>query len=249
MKKDRVILGVGLILLSVLLHSVHYVLFHDMHHLMVFLVADIAFIPLEVFFVSMVLDRLIEKREHAKTVNKMNMIVGLFYQEVGNSLLTEFVRADRGLDLGDISADYTWGPDEYKELKTAIEAHPHTIDIEALNIMKVDMLLSKFQPNVLGLITNQALQEHERFTDLLMSITHLFEEIKQRTSQRLTKHDREHLTGDVERVYGRLSLLWVDYLQYLQKEYPFLFLTAVTNNPYDVRERAEIEQEVLLSRC
>ncbi len=248
MKKNTVILGSFLIVLSLVLHILHYVVFRDMHHLLIFLVADIAFIPLEVFFVSIVLDKLIEKREHSKTVNKINMIVGLFFQEVGNKLLSEIVLSDNNLDIDDINADFTWGDDEFNKLRAAIQIHPHLIDIEKLNLIEVDEILTSFQPNILGLITNQALQEHEQFTDLLMSITHLFEELKQRPLSKLSDYDLEHLAIDVQRVYGRLSFLWVEYLRYLQKEYPYLFLTAVSNSPYDKRDRELIEKQITDSK-
>jgi 2-oxoglutarate ferredoxin oxidoreductase subunit alpha len=54
---------------------------------MIFLVADIAFVPLEVFFVSLVLEKLIERQEEEKVDKKINMLVGLFYQEFGNEQL------------------------------------------------------------------------------------------------------------------------------------------------------------------
>ena len=61
--KDNIIIGAGLVILSLILHYLHVLIFKDAHHTMIFLFADIAFIPMEVFFTSMILERLLERRE------------------------------------------------------------------------------------------------------------------------------------------------------------------------------------------
>ena len=48
-KKEFLMIGIGLIGLSLVLHYVHYLIFQDLHHTLIFLFADIAFIPMEVF--------------------------------------------------------------------------------------------------------------------------------------------------------------------------------------------------------
>lgn len=245
MKKDRILLGTFLILLSVGLHALHFAIFKDMHHILIFLLADLAFIPLEVFFVSMVLDNLIEKREHSKIVKKINMIVGLFYQELGNKLLSIIVHADENINSDDITVNYSWNSENYNLLKDKIKNHKHNINIDKINLADCESIIERSHNMITNLIMNQALQEHEKFTDVLMSVFHLSEELKQRPLKDLTVDDLEHLKFDIVRVYTNLSLVWVEYLQYLQEEYPYLFLTAVTNNPYDKRQRAVIEKEVL----
>ena len=84
--KENIIIGAGLVTLSLLLHFVHVLIFKDIHHTMIFLVADIAFIPMEVFFTSMILERMLERREKEHDKEKLNMLVGVFYAEIGTQL-------------------------------------------------------------------------------------------------------------------------------------------------------------------
>jgi len=42
-----------------------------------------------------------------------------------------------------------------------------------------------------------------------------------------------HLSGDAGRVLGFLVLRWLDYMEYLQKHYPYLFSLAVRMNPFN----------------
>ena len=53
-KKETILIGIGLILLSIFLHYLHYLTFKDLHHTLIFLFADIAFIPMDVFFTDFV---------------------------------------------------------------------------------------------------------------------------------------------------------------------------------------------------
>lgn len=55
-------LSLGLIFLSLLLHGLHLLLFRDAHHLAIYLLGDIAFVPFEVLLVSVILHRLLEHR-------------------------------------------------------------------------------------------------------------------------------------------------------------------------------------------
>lgn len=87
---------------------------------------------------------------------------------------------------------------------------------------------------LLSLLGNQALLEHEAFTDLLWAVTHLAEELHVRGDfEALPAADRAHLVGDVKRAYARLGAQWIDYLGHLQAQYPLLFSLAVRTNPLD----------------
>ncbi|MBN2898546.1 MAG: hypothetical protein JXO44_07210 [Clostridia bacterium] len=237
MKKDHIKLGAGLIGLSIALHYVHFLVFRDVHHLMIFLLADVAFIPLEVFFVSLILERIIEKQEAEKTIKKMNMLVGLFYQQFGNKLLTLFVGVDQEHVTGEdaLLMNFSWEKEEYKRLRKIISNHHHQIDIGKVNLNSLLALLKENQMMITMLISNPTLNEKENFSEVLMSTFHLMEELESRDLNHLAQDDLDHLEVDCIRVYKNLSIEWVDYLEHLQKSYPYLFYTAIKTNPYDSR--------------
>jgi hypothetical protein len=87
---------------------------------------------------------------------------------------------------------------------------------------------------MISLLANQALLEHETFTDLLWALTHLGEELAARTGlDALPEPDERHLAGDITRAYALLGAEWLSYLEHLQRAYPFLFSLAVRTNPLD----------------
>lgn len=63
----QVLLGLFLIITSAFVYLLHYTIFRDVHHILIFLVGDIAFVPIEVLLVTLIIHRLLasEKREQS----------------------------------------------------------------------------------------------------------------------------------------------------------------------------------------
>ena len=61
-KREITIVSV-FIFLTVALHFMHYFIFHDIHHLFIYGLGDLAFLPLEVLIVTVILHRLLEWRD------------------------------------------------------------------------------------------------------------------------------------------------------------------------------------------
>jgi hypothetical protein len=243
--------GVLLIGLSVILHYIHFQIFKDLHHIMIFLLADIAFIPLEVFFVSVVLDKMIEKRERANLIEKLNMLVGLFYSQLGLKIFKQFVIADESMNklVSNCKIGANSKIEDFDETEKFLKKHEHAINIEKIDFVKLQEGLNNSKDLLVSLIANPSLLEHESFSELLMSIFHLQEEFAMRDidsdQNKMARHDVDHLTVDCIRAYKNISLQWLKYIQHLKVHYPYLFVTALIKNPYDFRSSAEIEQEVL----
>ena len=83
----QITLGFLLVILSALVYLLHYYLFGDAHHIYIYLVGDIAFVFLEVLFVTLILHKLLEYRERKSLFKKLNMVIGAFFSEVGTELL------------------------------------------------------------------------------------------------------------------------------------------------------------------
>jgi len=86
----QVILGISLITLSAVLYFLHYVIFKDAHHIVIYLLGDIAFVPIEVLLVTLLIHRLLEAREKRAMLKKLNMVIGVFFSEVSTVLLKSF---------------------------------------------------------------------------------------------------------------------------------------------------------------
>lgn len=95
------------------------------------------------------------------------------------------------------------------------------------------LMVSVIVDQVIRLLENPMLLEHESFTDQLWAVFHLTDELAHRPGfDTLPKSDLDHLSGDMERIYGRLTREWVCYMRHLKDRYPYLFSLAVRLNPF-----------------
>ncbi len=235
-RRWQILLGSALVLLSVMLYALHYAIFHDAHHIFIYMLGDLAFLPLEVLLVTMVIHELLNQREKRAMLDKLNMIIGAFYSEVGTSLLARVSNADPGLDAirKDLLIATDWPDTEFLRVRGELGAYDYRIDSSKVDLVFLrDMLVSK-RDFMLRLLENPNLLEHESFTELLWAVFHLTEELEARDDLTgVDGVDREHLRGDIERAYGLLSREWFSYMRHLKNSYPYLFSLALRTNPFD----------------
>ena len=245
MQKYRGLLLIAaiLVILSAATYALHYMIFQDAHHIFIYLLGDLAFLPLEVLLVGIVVERIMTKREIDEKISKLNMVVGTFFSEVGHQLSIMLLNStgDRERIIANLDITPTWKKQDYARARNYAEKDTSvdfiSIDLDALK----SFLLSKRQ-FMLTLIENPNLLEHERFTDLLLSTFHLAEELESRPSlSGLPERDIQHLKVDIRRAYQFLVIEWLDYMQHVQSAYPFLYSHYVRTHPFQAHASAIIE--------
>lgn len=235
-KKYTFKLSIFLLGMSFVLYMINYLMFRDLHHILTFVTEDLAFIPIEVLVTVVIIDRVLEIREKKKKEQKINLLIEVFFEEVGNELLCKIASKDKKCcEIGCIiPRDGEMLEWDYKKIKEAIEQHHGVINFIEDDIDQIYKLLVDNKELFIKFLENPYLMEHDRLTDLLQSVSHFYHEIRfRRKNGAFTKEDMEHLRSDVLRVYKYLSEEWLVYIEYIQKEYPFLFNLAIKNVPFN----------------
>jgi hypothetical protein len=228
--------GVALLALSLLLMGIHYVLFEDIHWLEKYVVFELAFLPIEVIVVTLILDRLLEGRERKERLEKMNMVIGLFFSEVGVGLLRQIAERDRELEKvrAELARAADLSPADYAKLKATLTQFHYSPGMRPEDFAVLKEQLKAHRGFLVGLLENPILLEHEEFTSALRAVFHLTEELDYRRDlQTLPDADIAHLTRDTKRAYSLLILEWLSYMRYLKEHYPYLFSLAMRTNPFD----------------
>jgi hypothetical protein len=231
----KIVLGVALIVASAALYGVHYVIFRDSRHLFIYLLGDLAFLPIEVLLVTLVIHQLLTQREKRTLLKKLNMVIGAFFSEVGTRLLATFVRVDGAAaeKRGKLSAE-RWGETPLKGLLKSFRSAEYRVEPGPDDLQSLRALLTSRRQFMLGLLENPNLLEHESFTEMLWAVFHLTEELEARDDfSKLPPSDLTHLEGDVKRAYSLLTIEWLSYMDHLRGNYPYLFSLAARTNPFD----------------
>ncbi|MDD4127852.1 MAG: hypothetical protein PHV39_09250 [Methanomicrobium sp.] len=225
-----------LILASLLLYYLHYFIFQDLHHIGIFALHELAFLPLEVLLVTLVIHRMLETRERKKRLEKMNMVIGTFFSVLGTSLLRCFSIHNPNIEQirNELIITSDWRLEKFDYAEKEMKNYNFEINICSINIENLKTFLIKKEDFLVRLLENPVLLEHEEFTELLRATFHLTEELHQRKDLSLcTKTDKSHLEGDINRVYSLLVEEWLEYMKYLKSNYPYLFSLALRTNPFD----------------
>ena len=228
-------LAVLLVSISAALYVIHYLIFRDLRTVLFYFVMDIAFLPVSVLVVGVIIESLLARRDRRTVRNKLNMVIGVFFSEIGNRLLVTLTPAvDRREELRvHLDVKGRWNKQDFNKATAFARALDHTIDIDLLDLPALRDQLAGYRDFMVRLLENPLLLEHTQFTDLLWAIFHLCEELDYRPNLNdLPGADRAHLAGDTRRVYGQLAATWVEYAQHLKVAYPFLFALVVRTHPF-----------------
>jgi hypothetical protein len=237
-------LAVALVVLSTALYLVHFAIFRDVHHIFIYLIGDIAFVPIEVLLVTLIIHRLLSYREKRALLNKLNMVIGAFFSEAGTDLLKRIIALDEDFERvrRNLLVTPTWTHRDFLRAENNMAAYDYSIEAEPAALDELRQLLLAKREFLLRLLENPNLLEHESFTDLLWAATHLAEELAHRESvYGLPAADYAHLAGDIQRTYARIIREWLHYMEHLQQKYPYLFSLAVRTNPFDPAAAAEVK--------
>jgi hypothetical protein len=198
------------------------------------LLGNLAFLPIYVIFVTLMVEQAMKERERQTIMRKLNMVIGVFFSEVGNRLLKELsAYVVMGDDLRrELQVTAQWHEADFRLAQAYLRAHNPAIDSTGRDKQLLKEFLLARRGFLVGLLENQNLMEHEQFTDLLWAVFHLVEELEARTSfDAMPRSDVEHINGDIKRVFGYLSREWLAYMKHLKQDYPYLFSLAVRRNP------------------
>jgi len=232
-----------LLLIAMIFNLIHYSIFHDSNYIFEFILAQLGFLPISVFLVTVVINKLLGRREKEALLKKLNMVIGSFFNEVGTELLRHF--------SGDITSkepektlmiDQNWQNLDYQRARKNLSGFASKLTPSDIDWQKLRKFMMAEKFFLLTLLGNANLLEHESFTELLWAVFHLADELACRQDiANLPPTDYEHLIGDVNRVYVLLLSEWLDHMQHLQEEYPFLFSLEVRTNPFNPEAHPEVD--------
>ena len=241
----KIWLSLSLIGLSVGIYLANYLIFRDAGYMFRLLLAQLGFLPLSVLLVTIIVNQLLAQRAKAAKLAKLNMVIGTFFSEVGTELLKMISAYD--CRLGDLRQNLAslgqWSGGDFAGFPQRLANYQWEMDATAGDLHTLREFLAAKKNFLLRLLENPNLLEHESFSNLLLAVFHLSEELSQRRDlKHLSPPDRDHLAVDLKRAYSRLLKEWLAYMGHLNRSYPYLFSLALRTNPFDPEASPEIKE-------
>ncbi len=179
---------------------------------------------------------MLAKREIESLMKKLNMVIGVFFSEVGLQLMALFAQSDREVDRirSDLLVSANWTEEKFKKAMNDLKKYDFNIEMDLLDLQVLKDFICDERDFLVRLLENPILLEHQSFTDLLRAVFHCMEELAYRNDVKdIPESDMNHLATDIKRAYRLLINEWLDYMKYLKANYPFLFHLAMRTNPFD----------------
>ena len=237
-------LAISLVIISFALFLIMWEIFANLRDEEVFLFFEaLAFLPIEVLLVILVIDGLLKSKDRQTRLDKMSMVIETFFSETGSELIRRFLRFDRSSKIGEsLNVTAEWTDAQYLSVKESLDSYHFDISCDSADLVSLRDFITQKRQFLLTLLANPNLLEHEGFTELLRATFHLIEElIGRKDLGTISKADREHLEGDIRRAYLLLNGQWLDYMLHLKHNYPYLYSLAVRTNPFNPGASAEIK--------
>jgi hypothetical protein len=236
-----------LLIVAAFLYFIYYELLGDERTIFSYFMSNLAFVPVEVAIVTIIVQRWLAEREKRALYRKLNMVIGAFFSEVGTVLLRQFFEFDvnSGKFLQDSRFSQLESRADLEAIRRGVGTRSFDVDSRQGDLQILKATLLSRRDFLLRLLENPILMEHETFTDLLWAVFHLSDELSWRENLKsLSVADYEHLSGDIRRAYGALVSEWLSYLIHLNINYPFLFSLAIRTNPFNPNASVVFEDKL-----
>lgn len=208
MKKIRYYFVISFILiaLSSIMFFIHYLIFGQALNTAYYSLMNLCFIPINSLVVTIMLEKLIDYRAKKDRIEKINMLVGIFFTEVGGKLMHFIIDADKD------AKNYITNFEDLNKIKKCLYEYNYKVDMKYIDLCAIKNILVEHNNLFVTLISNESILQHQIFTDLLMSVIHLRDEIIFIEKDKDSGFNINHLENDVIRVYKNISIQWISYL-------------------------------------
>ena len=183
------------------------------------------------------------RREKRVRGEKIDMIIGLFFSQVGSTLVRRLIRADAGVGVlrGNLDVSLRWTKENFRKAEATLKKYHYDVDMAAIDLPALNTLLAANSEFLVRLLENPNILEHETFTSLLQAVFHLKEELAHRPNLASAPAcDIEHLRLDVKRVYSQILIQWLHYLDHIKDNYPYFFSFQCRVTPFLATEDATV---------
>ena len=224
--------------LSIVLLIIHHWMFHENGYWASFLLLhEIALRPLEFVVVTLGLEQILELTHKRENQAKISMIESVFFSESGSDMLRYLFSCDADKDIEEIRSimdvQRDWSAKQIRQARAAVKNITYEVDSSKIDFFGLHYHLSTRHSYFLKVIENPALSGHERFTELLLHIYHLWEELECRTDlYNLPPDDREYLCKAVNAVYKELAIEWMQNATDLLLHQPERLHHVIRTNPF-----------------
>ncbi|MEI7885722.1 MAG: hypothetical protein WCI30_10305 [Clostridia bacterium] len=229
-------MGVLLVIASLIFYVIQIAYFKTPQNTLFYFLQDLAFLPLQVVIVTIVLKKILSAREKKGRLKNINMAISAFFGEAGTEMILCLLQFSTkcGELKEQLEITEKWSNNDFKKASKLLKGYDFAMKSQVSSLPDLKQLLIAKRSFLLSMLENPNLLEHDTFTDTLWAVFHLTDELVARTDfTDLPDTDLNHLSIDMKRAFSKLLVEWINYIVHLKSDYPYLFSMAIRKNPFN----------------
>ena len=188
-------------------------------------------------FILTSIQLVLERAEARRRAYRTGIVIGLYFSELGRSLLRFLISHDAGLRGTCLyPAGDSWQEADFDALVARLGQSKFHTDLPAEVLPELQRQLDGKYMILVRLLESPNVLEHELFLNVLRSVFHLRDELLAEPAPKMA-----HLNDDASRVAVLSTQLWIEYMTYLRQAYPALFTSTLAANPFTRNESSTCE--------
>ena len=226
---------------SAAIYTLQLFLFHDWKDTAFYMLQDWAFLPIQIALVTIIVGEIMNEHEKQERLEKTRILTSSFFSDFGTELISLMIPKMINFPsvAANIAMNESWTQKEFDKAAASIQTSALQLACSPDDFRQIKSLLDAKRMTLLVIASNPSLLDHERFTDMLWALFHLNDELAYRTDlDHLSQMDLLQLNVDAQRVLSETLVNWICHLEFLQKEYPYLFQLEVHRNPFSVSSQS-----------
>lgn len=232
---ENILLIIILLLISTTIYFFHYIIFGDLRQTLSGIILSLGYVPIGIIYQELIVDKILDKKQKLNSIEKINVVIGAFYNEVGNSLIKILSKGDKKIDAvrEEININYNWSSERFQNLIELLKVHTCEIDIDKIDIRKIVKLLNHKDTLIINLMINESIKEYKGFIQLLMVLIHLRDQLQFVDNiESVDDLKYKNIKEEICKSYNILLIQWVLYIKELKEIDYYLFLKIANNCPF-----------------
>ena len=235
-------LGIILIIISISIYTITFLLFHNLNEMFFHFLLEFGVIPIDLLIITLIFEDELELKKSEHRTEKLDMLMGTFYSQVGNQLMETIYKQNNMQNniCDNLNQIVNWNENDFQKNIELFLNNPPIFKTKFNSQKDLDnfltglkIILSKNRLFVADLINNPSLFQKEDFSDMLLNILHLDEELNRKRLITLTEEDYKHLMDNISRTYNKIIIQWIKYVNFTYKNYPYMKELIFRTNPFD----------------
>lgn len=136
--------ALGLCLASLALYLIHFACFRDLQYIWLSGLTNLAFLPISVLVVTLIIDRLLSARERAMRRDKLRMLISVFFSSLGNRLLEILFSCDSDVRhlRRHVNMPESWAGRHPVKVNVVLAGHSYAVSVEHADLEELRTLLT-----------------------------------------------------------------------------------------------------------